>query len=331
LNWGTLSQATDNVALLPDLSGTIIESNAVMFEGANFNLHAKGLSGSERGLTHAVWGTFLQCDTVKLGIGADCNGVPYNAVRYDSPTFGGFSMSSSWGEDDTWDVALKYAADWNSFKVSAAAGYTASSDERSVVAGGGLAGFHQDSQLFQVGASALHVPSGLFVYGLYQNENANPTPNFFTSQATQGFSMVGASTQNNTNVYYLKAGIKRTWTPLGATVLFGEWAQYQGQDGGIQSLDACAAGGWLTPLGKSAGTAQACATSATGSAFITDSTVNRWGLGVVQEIDSAAMHVYARWQHLDLDVNLVDAPHGSNLNQNFDSWDVFAVGGVIFF
>ena len=26
LNWGLLSQATDNVALLPDLSGTIIES-----------------------------------------------------------------------------------------------------------------------------------------------------------------------------------------------------------------------------------------------------------------------------------------------------------------
>ena len=33
LNWGQLSQATDNVALLPDLSGTIIESNAVLFDG----------------------------------------------------------------------------------------------------------------------------------------------------------------------------------------------------------------------------------------------------------------------------------------------------------
>jgi hypothetical protein len=30
----SLSQATDHVALLPDLSGTAIESNAVVFDGA---------------------------------------------------------------------------------------------------------------------------------------------------------------------------------------------------------------------------------------------------------------------------------------------------------
>ena len=34
VNWGQLSQATDNVALLPDLSGTVIEANAVLFDGA---------------------------------------------------------------------------------------------------------------------------------------------------------------------------------------------------------------------------------------------------------------------------------------------------------
>ena len=321
LNWGLLSQATDNVALLPDLSGTIIESNAVMFEGVGFHLHAKGLAGSENGLTNGTWGSFLFCDTAKAGIGADCNGVPYNAVRYDSPTFGGFSVSASWGEDDIGDVALKYAADWNSIKVSAAAGYTQSTDERYISGGGGLAGFHQDSQLFQVGASVLHVPSGLFVYGLYQTENANPTPNFFAP----------ASTDNNTNVYYIKAGIKRTWSPLGATVLFGEWAQYQDQIGDIKGVDGCN-GGWLSPINPAGpgGIANACAVSATGSAFATGSDVNRWGLGVVQEIDSAAMHLYARWQHLDLDVNLTDGA-GGNLNQSFDNWDVFAVGGVIFF
>ena len=33
---------------------------------------------------------------------------------------------------------------------------------------------------------------------------------------------------------------------------------------------------------------------------ITGSEVDRWGLGVVQEIDSAAMHLFARWQHLEL-------------------------------
>ena len=38
--------------------------------------------------------------------------------------------------------------------------------------------------------------------------------------------------------------------------------------------------------------------------FVTGSEVQRWGLGVVQEIDSAAMHVYARWQHQDIDLDL---------------------------
>ena len=38
--------------------------------------------------------------------------------------------------------------------------------------------------------------------------------------------------------------------------------------------------------------------------FVTGSEVQRWGLGVVQEIDAAAMHVYARWQHQDIDLDL---------------------------
>ena len=64
----------------------------------------------------------LTCNTAGGGLGADCNGYPQNAFRYDTPTWWGFSMSTSYGEDDMWDVALKYAADWNSVKFSAAAG-----------------------------------------------------------------------------------------------------------------------------------------------------------------------------------------------------------------
>ena len=39
------------------------------------------------------------------GAWGDCNGLTQNVIRYDSPTFGGFSVSASWGEDDMWDVA----------------------------------------------------------------------------------------------------------------------------------------------------------------------------------------------------------------------------------
>ena len=46
VNWGQLSQATDNVALLPDLSGTVIESNAVLFDGAGMFIRPKGAKNS---------------------------------------------------------------------------------------------------------------------------------------------------------------------------------------------------------------------------------------------------------------------------------------------
>ena len=48
INWGQLSQATDNVALLPDLSGTVIESNAVVFDGAGMFVRAEGRQELQR-------------------------------------------------------------------------------------------------------------------------------------------------------------------------------------------------------------------------------------------------------------------------------------------
>ena len=46
INWGQLSQATDNVALLPDLSGTVIEANAVLFDGQGMFIRTKGARNS---------------------------------------------------------------------------------------------------------------------------------------------------------------------------------------------------------------------------------------------------------------------------------------------
>ena len=66
---------------------------------------------------------------------------------------------------------------------------------------------------------------------------------------------------------------------------------------------------------------------------ITGSEVERWGLGVVQEINSAAMHVFARWQHQELERGRsIDATDDSKSRiQGFDDFDLFQVGGIIFF
>ena len=346
LNWGQLSQATDNVALLPDLSGTIIEANAVLFDGAGMFLRAKGAPGADGIATSSAsgqaWISTVTCISAGGGVGADCAGYPYNGVRYDSPTFGGFSLSGGYYEDDVKDIALKYAADWNNFKVSAAFGYTNVTDEGCVafsfvagatcgggVAGGGggapFQGFRRDVDILQVGASAMHVPSGLFIYGLWQQED-----NHGTSLAGSTISVAGtpisSSAVNENEVWYLKAGIKRTWTPLGATVLFGEYGRYEDQFAGLCAFGpACGA---IFQVGPTSGANSFVIGDITGSE------VTRYGLGVVQEIDSAAMHLFARWQHLDLDLdgvflntgtlNVVGAP-------SFEDLEIFQVGGVIFF
>ena len=58
----------------------------------------------------------------------------------------------------------------------------------------------------------------------------------------------------------------------------------------------------------------------------------------MQEIDSAAMHVWARWQHQDFkDLTLIsvdqlnETGHATKLKQGFDNWDLFQVGAIIFF
>jgi len=363
VNWGQLSQATDNVALLPDLSGTIIEANAVLFDGAGMFIRPKHALNANDMTKDFKWGNVVTCITGGGGVGADCNGYPQNGFRYDSPTFGGFSASTSYTEDDMWDVAVKYAADWNSIKFSAAVGYDQITDEgcrgpnaphstsnggennvggctNAAVVGGGGAPFQnwqKSVNTFQVGASVLHVPSGLFVYGLYQNEQ-NEGTNWTAENVKKDTSF--NSKANSTDVWYLKGGIKRTWTPLGATVLFGEGGQYLHQFTGLCSLpsasdDSCEAnipGGSFNTNG----------TVNTDQVQITDSTVTRYGLGVVQEIDSAAMHVFARWQHLDLDLSATcdqsggcgnngKVKDGANFSPSFESLDLFQLGGVIFF
>ena len=57
LNWGHLSPASDNPAVLADISGTVIESNSVFFEGASFFLRPKGAEvGGFGGLSRADLG-----------------------------------------------------------------------------------------------------------------------------------------------------------------------------------------------------------------------------------------------------------------------------------
>ena len=208
----------------------------------------------------------------------------------------------------------------------------------------------------------MHVPSGLFVYGLYQREQNDGTqwktpvfdgnPDFDINARAR----LVNSDANETDVFYVKAGIKRAWMPAGATVLFGEWGRYEDMFSGL-----CGNPGGTNqdPFNNSTNTlcikdlpvgvvqsGQFKGEAVLRSAAVTGSDVDRWGIGVVQEIDSAAMHVFARWQHLDLDLQATDLrtlkvndnglivrnkDFGKSFGTSWESLDIFQVGGVIFF
>ena len=249
INWGQLSQATDNVALLPDLSGTVIEANAVLFDGQGMFIRTKGAKNSnDLGRASSSWGGVVTCLTAGGGIGADCNGYPANAFRYDTPTWAGFSVSTSYGEDDMWDVAVKYAADWNSVKFSAAAGYTQVTDEGCLAVRQARpaptshcwvaverptrtsAGMRISSRSARPSCTFHQACS--FMACIRASRTTGPSGKRFNFNTGQAYD----SAANETDVWYVKAGIKRAWSPVGATVLFGEWGQYNDMFTGLCGL-----------------------------------------------------------------------------------------------
>ncbi len=217
---GRQSQASDNVAILADGSGSLVPANWVMFEGAGYavrtengnNRIAGGYLGTAGLFPFVTWGDMGYCHTISTGIGGDCNGQTLNVVRYDTPTFAGFSASASWGEDDMWDVALRYAGTMGDFKLAAAAAYTQTTDNSLNVA---FNDNDKDVGYFQVGAYAQHVSSGLFLYGAFapgipgqrrQREPYRPRPGAVEAVADNG------------HHWMLKAGVRRKFLTVGHSV-----------------------------------------------------------------------------------------------------------------
>jgi hypothetical protein len=313
---------------LPDLSNTLLKSNAVVYNGAGMFVRPQRAKNSNDLATDFIWLNVVTCLS-GAGIGADCNGYPENAVKYESATFAGFSMASSYAEDDMWDIAVKYEADWGTFKVKAAYGFSNLTDEGCAAPGvcsnipffgGGGApfqGYKKDVDINQVGISVMHVPSGLFAYGYYEQEDNN------------GTRFVGpASDANSPKTWFAKAGIRHAWNSLGPTVIWADGGQYFDQFTGLcghpNANPTCVASINTSPFDSNGNPTSELVN-------ITGSRVDRWGAGVQQEIDSASMHLFFRWQHLALDLDAAFVGTDEKARASFDNFDLWQVGAVMFF
>jgi predicted porin len=282
---GKQSMASDNAAILVDGSGSLVPANWVQFEGNSFFLKVGGVN------TGLTWNDITFCQALQAGVGGDCNGVPLNAVRYDSPTFGGFSLSAGWGEDDVWDVAARYAGEFAGFKLAAAVAYMQTDDEalaNVTVFGPGIFTGHVDTNYLQAALYIQHVPTGLFAYGAYGREETDDLT------ITNGVAFAAIDIPD-AEVWYIKAGIRQRWTPLGHTVLYGLYGENDDK---------------MNPLFALAG-------------FSTNMT--QWGGGIVQEIDAAAMSVWLQYQRYEGDISV------PGTTVDFDELDMVKFGALINF
>lgn len=263
-----------------------------------------------------------------LGAANPGDGTRANLVRYVSPTFSGFTFSAAWGEDDFWDVALRYANEWNGVRVAGGIGYQEWTDgnSRTILptdAFGEFAGANTGSQgnagcadldwatdsvFFGVGSdvdchavglsgSVMHVPTGLYLFGSYGFVKDDNRRLLFDLQTDGQVRDVDDRDQ----FWYVQAGIEKNFIGLGKTTVYGEY--FQSDTGG--SLDA----GDVRDIGiffpRRDFSFGPVSRTVDEHGFITSSSVDVWGFGIVQQIDAAAMDFYLGFRNYSGDADAV--------------------------
>jgi len=298
LTVGMQSHASDNAALDSDLSGTVIAANTVTFDGASFRLRPKGGLAGAAGLSTATWWDLaFFCQSTQLGIGGDCAGDRRNAVRYDTPSFGGLVLSASWGEDDFWDIAARWKGKWEDFQLALSGAYTSATEDA-----------FGDATYTQIGGFIKHNPTGLWVHALYGEEGAELP-----------------GTQDDYH-YYIKAGLTQNWVPLGATHIYGEY----GQNRDMHASYPAGSGSLCADFfGIGGSISDACASGVDTSVNLTGTEATRIGIGIVQDIDAASMQLWAKWRMHQLEASFVD--NGVAGKQKFEDFNMGIFGAIIFF
>ena len=201
-------------------------------------------------------------------------------VRYDTPEFQGFlkgfSFAAAWGADDLWDAAITFNRDIHDFKVLAKAGYGNSTDDfvpppNDVTSGTLCGGPSPNFECEWAGAAAtiMHIPTGLYVYGGFGWQRIDSLPAVIVVGGVPVFPGKTSTT------WFVQPGIERKWHPLGKTTIFGE---YRHDDPGASLANGAFTFG---------------ATSTRGA------DINFWAAGVVQNVEAAAMDLYAIYRHAD--------------------------------
>ncbi len=139
----------------------------------------------------------------------------WNIVRYDTPAIGGFTFSTSWGEDDAKDAAVRYSGAAAGFKFAAAAGIGEWNDGAGQ-RGCAKASVGPDLKCWEVGGSAsvMHEATGLFF---------NAAAGYGQDDVVRALYGGIFGVDDDETFYYIVAGIEQQWFSVGKTTLFGQY------------------------------------------------------------------------------------------------------------
>ncbi len=307
---GLTSTATDAITEI-NLSQTSSFSKYADIEdsGLGMFLRREGSQG-DAGLSRIEWRRLIGDAGDQPGEGEK----RYNVVKYETPAFAGFSASAAWGEDDFWDVALRYAGEFHGVKIAAGFGYGEQLDGPDTQTecaafdpslAGGDTGCHQ----FGGSISILHEASGVF----FNVAAGRKTDDLIEETAA----FAGTGVDDSQHFWAVQAGVERKLIELGKTTVYGEYYSY---DGGGNQLRPVAAGDAVNPFPGIA-------------SRIFASEVAMVGAGLAQGVDAAAMTVYLSYRHYESDLTVLSnaAGAGNLADAELEDLDIVMSGAIVKF
>ena len=204
-------------------------------------------------------------------------------IRYDTPTFAGFKLSAAWGEDDIWNVALRYAGEFGAFRVAAGVGYGEQLENDEECAE--FDGQNSTAQCEEYGGSVsvMHTPTGLFVTGAYGHREDDSRARRIREEIAAGNITRG---DDENEFWMIQAGIEQKWISLGKTTVFGG---YHDRDAG-------------TPVTNGGANLLFANDDGVNNFRIIDAKVEMWEVGLNQEISAAAMDLYLQYKNYEADI-----------------------------
>jgi hypothetical protein len=310
---------------LIDLGGTTAGAGsdpACTGGGVAFRNKSTGLIGSSAG----AFGIGTPGTTIS-NLSENCGGpfgIRMEGLKYTSPAVAGFIFAASIGESLSLDkstiddpngqltnlgrqygLSLKYAGEFSGVRIAAGAGYERSQgNEQSVLQNGSYGagsgwdavdrlvalgattfgilgtGASADSRYAALALSLMHVPTGLFAQGHYT---------WLTQTAQNPVNGNFDGPDRDARRWDIQAGISKNWWGIGNTVIYGEYQHHENMK--------FASFGWGT--NNATVSTSVVATSVSSVGGVKGDEMNVWGLGLVQNVDSAAMELYLSWRHFD--------------------------------